>query len=83
MCVCVCVCVCVLFADFKRSEFQGRCFTTGVMFFVCILLQGNDIILVYRSDRQVAPNSAESFSIPFYEVMSSIFMGLWLKSGFA
>ncbi|XP_070207543.1 basement membrane-specific heparan sulfate proteoglycan core protein-like isoform X4 [Littorina saxatilis] len=28
---------------------------------------GNDIILVYRADRQVPPNSPEPFSIPFYE----------------
>ncbi|KAK7494115.1 hypothetical protein BaRGS_00014588, partial [Batillaria attramentaria] len=30
-------------------------------------LSGNDITLVYRGDRQVSPNTAESFSIPFYE----------------
>ncbi|XP_076452135.1 basement membrane-specific heparan sulfate proteoglycan core protein-like isoform X4 [Babylonia areolata] len=30
-------------------------------------LGGNDIILVYRSDRQVSANSPQSFSIPFYE----------------
>ena len=74
LCVCECVCVCAVYTCFKRSEFQGRCFSTGVMC-VCVFLQGNDIILVYRSDRQVAPNSAESFSIPFYEVKSSYFRG--------
>ena len=30
------MCVCVLFAYFKRSEFQGRCFTTGVCVSDCV-----------------------------------------------
>ena len=38
------------------------------------LFQGNDIIMVYRVDRQVAPNSAQSFSIPLYEVSFHILL---------